>query len=174
MDHRRIATVLTVLVLVAILLWAVRGRQREEVAPENLVWTLVEAIQKGDVDRYLGCFSGDLRRQLENYVSELSPQGFADYLRSSAAPLTGVAVYDVVRSEPGRAALTVEYVYRDATERQRMELAQNRGEWTISGLEPSKRAKPLIPYGAPAAPMPVEIDQSRTGEEPTPTGGLTP
>lgn len=159
-DRRRLATFLTLIVVGLALLWAVRGRDREPSEPKDVVWVLIEAAQARDVDRYLGCFGGDIRRQLGATVLELTPDGFADYLRSSVEPLTGVAVYDVDRPQPGRAVLTVEYVYRDATERQRLQLELSGASWRITGLERSKRAKPLIPYGQPAAPMPVGIDSN--------------
>jgi hypothetical protein len=106
------------------------------------------------VERYLGCFAADLRQRLEATAAEMSTERFSEYLRSSSQLLTGVAVYDVKQAQPGRASLTVEYVYRDATERQRLQLVLARDSWTITDLEPSRRSKPLIPYGAPAAPMP--------------------
>ena len=169
-DRRRLATIVSLAVMGLALLWAVRGTDREEPEPNDVVWVLIEAAQTGDVDLYLGCFGGDLRDQLEATVGELSRDGFADYLRSSSEPLTGVAVYDVEQSQPGRAALTVEYVYRDATERQQLRLELSGSSWSITGLERSKRAKPLIPYGQPAAPMPDGIDRDAvskpTDEEP--------
>jgi hypothetical protein len=171
MDRRRIATIVTLVILGVIVLFAVRGRDREPPEPEGLVWTLIEAAQEGDVDTYLACFDGDLRQQLEATALEMSRDGFGEYLRSSSDPLTGVAVYDVELLQQDRASLTVEYVYRDATERQRVELTLVRGAWTITGLEKSKRAKPLIPYGAPAAPMPeptVEANQPPDAQDVAP------
>jgi hypothetical protein len=176
MDRRRVATVLAVVVTLAILMWAVRGRRQQVPPPEDVVWELVAASQAGDVERYLGCFNGRLQDQLSATVAELPGEGFSDYLRSSSQLLTGVAVYDVERPQPGRATLTVEYVYRDATERQRMELELKRGAWSISDLERSKRAKPLIPYGAPAAPMPEPLDDTAPDQpsEPGVTEGNPP
>jgi len=174
-DRRRLATFVTLAVMGLALLWAVRGRDRETPEPNDVVWVLIDAAQAGDVDRYLGCFGGDLRNQLEATVGELSRDGFADYLRSSSEPLTGVAVYDVDQPQAGRAALTVEYVYRDATERQELQLELSGASWKITALERSKRAKPLIPYGQPAAPMPAGIeddsDSKPTDEEPAQRAG---
>ena len=154
LDRRRVATIITVLVLGAVLVWTVRREAPEPPQPEDLIWALIEAAQAGDVETYLDCFGGALRTQLDNTVFEMTPTGFSKYLRSSSDPLTGVAVYDVEVTDSDRATLTVEYVYRDATERQRMQLELFRGGWKIVDLDRSKRAKPLIPYGAPAAPMP--------------------
>lgn len=168
-DRRRLATILALVVVAAVLVFALRGRQSEPPRPEDLIWRLVEAAQGGDIDTYLGCFGGALRGRLDAIVLEMTPGGFADYLRSSSEPLTGVAVYDVEVAPDDRASLTVEYVYRDATERQRISLALGRGGWAITDLEGSRRAKPLIPYGAPAAPMPEPIEEP-TAEQPMTEG----
>jgi hypothetical protein len=163
-DRRHVATIVTILVLGAVLIFTMRREPPEPPEPEDLIWTLIEAAQTGDATTYLGCFDGKLRTDLDHTVSELTADGFADYLRSSSDPLTGVAVYDVEVTDGDRASLTVEYVYRDATERQRMQLELVKDDWKIVDLDRSKRAKPLIPYGAPAAPMP----------EPEPTETPTP
>jgi hypothetical protein len=175
-DKSRVATVVTVLIVATVLLWAVIGRRQEAPEPGSVVWTMIEAAQAGEVERYLDCFAAGLRQRLEATAAEMSTDGFSEYLRSSSQLLTGVAVYDVEQPQPGRASLTVEYVYRDATERQQMQLELARGSWTITDLERSRRSKPLIPYGAPAAPMPEpaegESDQAEQG--PSPTGEQTP
>ena len=171
LDRRRIATIVTVLVLGAVLVWTTRREAPEPPQPEDLIWALIEAAQTGEAEAYLGCFGGGLRTQLDNTVQEMTPTGFSEYLRSSSDPLTGVAVYDVEVTNSDRANLTVEYVYRDATERQRMQLELFKGEWKIVDLDRSKRAKPLIPYGAPAAPMPepteTPTDVEAIGEQQT-------
>jgi hypothetical protein len=166
-DRRTAATIVTVVIIATVILWTSRDVP-EPPRPENLIWTVIEAAQSGDVDTYLDCFAGDLRTQLDHTVLELTPAGFSDYLRSSSEPLTGVAVYDVVVGDDDGASLTVEYVYRDATERQGMRLDLGRGGWKIVDLDRSKRAKPLIPYGSPAAPMPEPepTDSASAGEEP--------
>jgi len=174
-DRRRAATIITVLVIAAALIWALRREAPEPPPPEDLIWSLIEAAQAGDVEAYLGCFGGELRTRLDHTVVELTPGGFSDYLRSSSDPLTGVAVYDVEVAE-GRGSLTVEYVYRDVTERQRMQLERARSGWRIVDLDPSRRAKPLIPYGAPAAPMPDEApaeEAAGDGADPG-QGGVVP
>jgi hypothetical protein len=43
-----------------------------------------------------------------------------------------------------------------------MELVLANGGWRIADLERSRRAKPLIPYGAPAAEPPPEPTETPT------------
>jgi hypothetical protein len=167
-DRRHVATIATVLVLGVVLVWTMRREAPEPPQPEDLIWTLIEAAQTGDVEIYLSCFGGALRTQLDNTVLEMTPTGFSGYLQTSSSPLTGVAVYDVEVTGSDGASLTVEYVYRDATERQNMSLDMAKGGWKIVDLDRSKRAKPLIPYGSPAAPMP-EPEPTEAANENLPT-----
>jgi hypothetical protein len=158
-DKNRAATLVTIVIVAAVLLWALVGRRPEPPEPATVIWTMIEAAQAGEVEPYLECFGGELAERLKATATEMSADGFSEYLRSSSDLLTGVAVYDVDKDDGGGASLIVEYVYRDATERQRMQLELARGRWTITELERSRRAKPLIPYGAPAAPMPEPTEE---------------
>jgi hypothetical protein len=173
-DKSRVATIVTIVIVAAVLLWALIGRRTEPPEPNTVIWTMIEAAQAGEVAPYLECFSGELAQRLEATATEMSIEGFSEYLRSSSELLTGVAVYDVEQDDSGGASLTVEYVYRDATERQRMQLELARGRWTITELERSRRAKPLIPYGAPAAPMPEPTEEESTPADAGPAPGEEP
>jgi hypothetical protein len=51
--------------------------------------------------------------------------------------------------EPGRAALVLERIEKDHTERQRVELSRNEGRWEITRLSPADWQTPTTPYGTP-------------------------
>jgi hypothetical protein len=154
------ATLAAVLLAVAALWWA-RGRdlpraggddEASNVAgsePQSVVWRMVDASKARDVSAYLACFAGDLRTRLDATVQQLGEDGFAEYLARRVEELKGVALYDVEREGPTRAAVTVEYVFAEEKELQRLHLEQVRGRWVIAGAEESRREKSLIPYGTP-------------------------
>ena len=70
---------------------------------------------------------------------------------SRATTLTrNVALYDVERAPTGGAAVTVEYVFANEKELQRLHLEPSRGGgWRITAADASRREKSLIPYGTP-------------------------
>ena len=82
-------------------------------------------------------------------MRELGEDGFADYLAQRVEELKGVALYDVERAPTGGAAVTVEYVFANEKELQRLHLEEPRGGWRITAAEASRREKSLIPYGTP-------------------------
>jgi hypothetical protein len=121
----------------------------EEDQPQSVVWRMVDASKARDVGGYLDCFAGDLRTRLDATVRELGETGFADYLGQRVEELKGVALYDVERAPAGGAAVTVEYVYANEKEMQRLHLEEGRGGWRITAADASRREKSLIPYGTP-------------------------
>ena len=153
MNRRTLATAAAI-ALAAVALWWARGLEQPgaaapEAEPQAVVWRMVDASKARDVPGYLGCFAGDLSARLEATVLELGEDGFADYLARRVAELKGVALYDVERPADGRASVTVEYVFADEKELQRLHLEQTRGRWVIAAAEASRREKSLIPYGTP-------------------------
>jgi hypothetical protein len=153
--NRRTLATAAAIVLAAAALWWARDRERPslgstpESEPQSVVWQMVDASRARDVAGYLECFAGDLRTRLDATARQLGDDGFADYLAQRVAELKGVALYDVERPSDGRASVTVEYVFADEKELQRLHLEQARGRWVIAAAEASRREKSLIPYGTP-------------------------
>jgi hypothetical protein len=156
--NRRTAATVVAVALAAAALWGARGRDAPgaaanasdgEAEPQSVVWRMVDASKARDVDAYLECFAGDLRSRLDAIAAQLGEDGFADYLARRVEELKGVALYDVERPDPGRATVTVEYVFAEDKELQRLHLEEARGRWVIAGAEESRREKSLIPYGTP-------------------------
>jgi hypothetical protein len=152
-NRRSLATAAAIALAAAALWWA-RARQAPpaETAmtePQSVVWKMVDASKARDVPAYLECFAGELRTRLDATVQQLGDDGFADYLARRVEELKGVALYDVERQSDGRASVTVEYVFADEKELQRLHLEEVRGRWVIADAEASRREKSLIPYGTP-------------------------
>jgi hypothetical protein len=154
-NRRSLATAAVIVVAAAALWWA---REREAPRapgggtgnePQAVVWKMVDASKARDVGGYLDCFTGDLRTRLDATVRQLGEDGFAQYLERRVEELKGVALYDVERPAAARASLTVEYVFAEEKELQRLHLEEDRGGWRIAGAEASRREKSLIPYGTP-------------------------
>jgi hypothetical protein len=171
MNRRALATVAAI-ALAAVALWWARSREQSgasgvvaaspssrapdraaeaaEDEPQSVIWRMVDASKARDVSGYLDCFAGDLRTRLDASVRELGESGFADYLAQRVEELKGVALYDVERAPAGGAAVTVEYVFANEKELQRLHLEPSRGGgWRITGADASRREKSLIPYGTP-------------------------
>jgi hypothetical protein len=59
----------------------------------------------------------------------------------------GIAIYGLQQPAAGLASLSVEYVYSDQNERQRMSVKLENGRWWVEAADSSQRIQPLIPYG---------------------------
>lgn len=149
MLKRIVAFSLTLLVFALVLWWAVQQRDGLGNEPEEVVWKMINESRMGNIETYLDCFTGAIRTRLDATVGEMTRKGFSEYLRERARELKGVAVYDVKRTGERQSSLTVEYIYQDQTERQRLTLTLGKGTWRIIETERSRRSRPLIPYGEP-------------------------
>ncbi len=130
------------------------GNERNErPTPEDTVFEMVQAAQKGDTATYLDCFWGPLRTRLEQTRTEMGRQAFAEYLAEGAGAIKGVAT--IGEPEPVGADMRVqaEMVYEDKNEMQKFDLTERRGKWRISGMENPSRIKTIIPYGSEAYPL---------------------
>ncbi len=144
-----LAFALTVLLVVGSILFSFWQRKKTPEEPEAVVWRMMEHSRWGNVQGYLECFTGSLRAQLETASREMTVARFSEYLKQSSARVKGIAVYDTQRPGDHQASLTVEYVYPDQNEKQRLGLRLEKGVWRIESTEVSQRIQPLIPYGKP-------------------------
>ena len=149
------ATALTVAVLAASLLVALRDRlpERTEDAgdPSDVFWEMVDVSREGSTDAYLDLFAGEVRQQLETVRDEMGDAAFRQYLRQRIAGLKGVAVTG--REDVGEIVrLEVEYVREASYETQSLDLRVHRGQWRIVALGPTHEREPPVPYGTPVGP----------------------
>ena len=160
MNKPRLAQILTVLILTAVLGvtlakrngWNPRNilnRQTAEATPENAIYAMLDAARKGDVRKYLGAYSGSMEASLRQSMAETSESAFRQSLIDTNAALKGVAVLAPETASDRQVKVRVEYVYQDRNERQSMYLEKTPAGWKIARVDTAERVKTLIPYGTP-------------------------
>lgn len=121
----------------------------QEPAPQDAIYTMLEAARTGNVQAYLACYRGQMLTALEASVAESTSAGFARYLRDSNAAIKGVAIREPELLSGSEARVRVEYVYQDRNEAQTMYLEKAAGSWKIARIDSAERIKSLVPYGTP-------------------------
>ena len=153
----RLPAIVTVFLIAGALIFFI-ARQRSKTAdpgfnaanPESVIWRMSDAARVGDVQAYLNCFDGELRRNLEKTLAEMGERKFGEYLKRLNEEITGIAISDLQLTGEAGASLRVEFVYRGKNEAQQHHLILRDGAWKIDRLDESERIKTLIPYGADA------------------------
>jgi len=166
---RIVAGVITALVL-AVLLVAAVMRSGAPVAqtPEQCLEEMFQAMKEGKVTAYLNCFTGELRERLERNAKEQTTDRFSDYLKETAAPVKGRAVYKTVTSVDDHVRLVVDRVYeRRQWEYQGYRLRRESGDWKIYAIDPAELHEPPVPYGTPAFPAPENESPTDNSETPS-------
>lgn len=154
MDKRTVSQTLTALLLTSLLgFFAYKERVRapttQSEQPESVIWRMVDASRSADPERYLACYTGEMRRFLGQNLEEMGSDKFREYLSNSLRPVKGVAVSAPESTSPSEKRVSVEYVYEDRNEKQQIYLRQVGHEWKILRVEATERMKTLVPYGAP-------------------------
>jgi hypothetical protein len=165
---RWVAGLLTVCIGMLLLLAAVFGpRERVNDTPEKCLDQMFQAMKAGDVPKYLDCFAGELRDQLESTVRTQGTAGFANYLKETAGPVKGRALFGAEYASADRAQLKVDRVYESRMwEYQNYRLDRRSGAWRIYSLDPVQLHEPPIPYGTPAFPTSDPPNTPSNGENP--------
>jgi hypothetical protein len=154
---KRLPAIVTVLLIAgAIVFFAARQRLKtvgpgfNAASPESVIWRMSDAARTGDVETYLSCFDGELRRNLEKTVAEMGERKFSEYLKRLNEEITGIAISDLDPTGEAGAKLRVEFVFRGKNEVQQHYLVLRDGAWKIERVDESERIKTLIPYGTDA------------------------
>lgn len=157
MSKQRIARILTLAVLVTALsavtmrnrVWFRGGSPgpKADATPEEVIYGMLDAARGGDVAAYLGAFSGEVRKTLEQTAAEQGSAAFLGYLQQSNAAIKGVALQTPQPVTDREVKVQVEYVYQDRNEIQQMYLTREPQGWKISRVDSAERIKTLIPYG---------------------------
>jgi hypothetical protein len=156
MKKRLPAIVTALLIAGALFFFAARHRLKtaepglNATHPESTIWRMSDAARTGDVEAYLNCFDGELRRNLEKTGAEMGWQQFSLYLKRLNEGITGIAVSDLKLTGEAGANLRVEFVYRGKNEAQEHHLILRDGAWKIDRVGESERVKTQIPYGTDA------------------------
>jgi hypothetical protein len=145
--RRFVLPVVLAITLVAIAI-ALRGKGRLPDTPEAAARAFFAAAEQGDADAYLGVLNGPLKNSFEETKKQLGAKAFSDSLRTSVSGLKGYAVTRTSEAANDLAALDVELVFTDRSERQRFGLIRESGGWLIASIDRADVAKPDKPYGA--------------------------
>jgi hypothetical protein len=150
MSTKRITVPAMLVLALAIVAIALRGKGRLAQTPEEAVNLFFQAAQRGDAPAFLAVLTGTLRSSFESTRSQIGAAAFVAGLRESVAGIKGFAVSAAGRSQPGQAELDVELVFSDHNERQRFVLLRQSGGWLVASIDKADVVKPPSPYGAPA------------------------
>ncbi|MCS7265879.1 MAG: hypothetical protein NZ805_13725 [Armatimonadetes bacterium] len=150
-SERTLPAILTVVILGAVVFWLllrsnIAPTQRNS-QPEEIVWTLVSACRKGDVEGYMICFGSPIKERLKQLAKEQGDEKFRYYLKQIIAPIKGIAVFQPNKDAKGNWQVVAEFVFSNRTERQVFIVGNVKGKWKIIGVETSKSVPVLIPYG---------------------------
>ncbi|MBI4877743.1 MAG: hypothetical protein HY822_24190 [Acidobacteria bacterium] len=120
-----------------------------EPKPQDAVYAMLDAAREGNVQKYLGAYTGQMEVSLRQTIAESGEAAFAKYLRESNAAIKGVAVMEPQPLSDREVKLKVEYVYQDRNEVQLVCVEKTAGAWRIARVDSAERIKTLIPYGTP-------------------------
>ncbi|NWG75815.1 MAG: nuclear transport factor 2 family protein [Rubrivivax sp.] len=146
---RLAATLAVAVTLLGALLLSSGGTPVRSDKPADVIHQgLIRATREGDVRGYLACFGEPLRGELKAAIDRQGRAAFAESLRASMQPVTGVTTSNV-RLDGDRATLTLEWVYREDSDSQQVELRRLGGRWRITSMSGQTRLKLDVPYGTP-------------------------
>jgi hypothetical protein len=155
--NRQKARVLTVVVLACVIgavavkrmrpHIAARPAIKEEAAPQDAIYAMLDAAREGDVSKYIASYTGQMETSLRQAIAE-SPD-FRKYLKDSNAAIKGVAIADPQQVSDREMKARVEYVFQDRNEVQFMFLEKTPRGWRIARVDSAERVKTLVPYGTP-------------------------
>ena len=143
--------VVTVSILGAVVWWTQNKPKQvdSELQPDAIIWAMIDACRRGDVDDYLDCFTGNLRKRLEKVVSEQGKDKFSDYLKEMLQPIKNIALQQPKGFAKGDQAIVADFVFADRTERQTFWVRRTKEGWKVFGVETTKPVPVLVPYGTP-------------------------
>lgn len=155
---KRTAAGVLSIALVLAALWCGRAKSPAALAaatPESCIDAMFAAGERGDVDAYLGCFTGQQRAQLDRELAAQSRANFARELALAIEPLKGRAITSESASER-TAEITVERIYAHRNDLQTYDLVCQNGRWQIAAVRPVQATQPPVSYGTPVFAMPEE------------------
>ena len=121
----------------------------QEPQPQDTIYKMLDAARDGDINAYLGCYTGQMDASLRQSLAESTPDAFAKYLRESNAAIKGIAITEPQTLNAQEVKVRVEYVYQDRNEAQFMYLERQPDGWKIARVDGAERVKTLVPYGTP-------------------------
>lgn len=118
--------------------------------PQDVLYRMFDAASEGDVEAYLDCYTGSMRRRLEQSRDEMKRDAFAQHLTRTNEQIKGIAISTPPPVSDTEVQVTVEFIYQDRNEVQHFLLQRTTGEWKIAQVDAVERVETLVPYGTPA------------------------
>jgi hypothetical protein len=157
-SHKRKAQIVTIAVLACVVGAVIVKRWRpsiaarpvvvkEEAAPQDVIYAMLDAAREGDVNKYIASYTGQMETSLRQAIAE-SPD-FSKYLKDSNAAIKGVAIAEPQQTADREVKARVEYVFQDRNEVQFMFMEKTPQGWRIARVDSAERVKTLVPYGTP-------------------------
>jgi len=153
-NKKKVSQTVTTLLLAALLGFFAYKQRVPAIAseqPESVIWRMVDASRSADPQRYLACYTGEMQRFLRQNLEDMGSAKFREYLSNSLRTVKGIAVSAPETATPSEKRVSVEYVYQDRNEKQKIYLRQVGKDWKIFRVEAAERIKTLVPYGTPVA-----------------------
>ena len=162
MNKKQVAKIITVLSVLGVLLamgarsgkialgwplFSFKTIEDTDAAPQDLIYTMLDAANAGDSETFVSCFSGEIERKLRQTQIEMTPRRFSHYLASTHQTIKGVAIEGPVLVHDREVKIQLEYVYQDRTEVQQISLCKETGGWRITSLDSSRPGDTLVSYG---------------------------
>jgi len=158
MRREQAAAAVTVLAIVGLIIaLAIREQRRAgglaEAKPSSVVFALYQRAKAGDIEGYLSCLDGDLRRTMESSRQDMGDGAFRERIVGIGNAVKGVTVTEE-RGDAREARLRVELVYADRSHNdvQTFTVSRRGSEWLIGSMSGAERLKMPVPYGTPAYP----------------------
>ncbi len=129
--------------------WSPSSREQKEAEPRDTIYRMLDAARDGDAEAYIACYSGQMERMLTQSRTEMTPEGFAQYLTERNQEIKGIAISEPETLSESEVHVRVEYVYADRNEAQRFYLEKLPEGWKISRTDAAVRVETLVPYGTP-------------------------
>lgn len=117
--------------------------------PQDAIYRMLDAAGRGDAGAYIDCYSGAMRRRLEQTRDEMTAAGFTRYLVDNNKQVKGVAIADPDMLSGSEVEVRVEFVYQDRNEAQQFFLEKSGGKWMIARVTAAERVDTPVPYGTP-------------------------
>jgi hypothetical protein len=118
-------------------------------APQDAVYGMFAAAQKGDLADYGRYLTGAARADFERGVREAGEGKFGQELARAHVLVKGLALSDVEPQGQFQVRMRAEYVYADRNEVQWLLLEKEPGGWKVAAIENAQRVQTATPYATP-------------------------
>ena len=120
-----------------------------EPTPQDAVYQMFAAAQKGDVAGYRRYLTGAAESDVAGALRETGEAKFGQELARANILVKGLALSDLEPQGQTQVRLRAEYVYADRNEVQWLVLEKQPGGWKVAAIETAERVKTATPYATP-------------------------